>query len=462
MKSTYIIIIYFITLTTCTHFNPENLTLEKASKIGLSNVATDEYLLQHYQLVSKETLIENINSKNYNKLIETMCDVVQENQCYNIMALYELEDQLKKLKENLGNYPVEIKNIAIGSFSKIEQIRPQMLEGEGVVKIQEIPLDQKKLLELKLNEIALGKKALASYEINKIRNLSGIQKCCVESTSTKNKFFLRLNYYPKKDLKNYLTDKSNFRFTSDMLWKVFIAGEIATGIKILHSHNYIHRDLKPQNILMKDNYWPIIGDYGIVKSEARAKTAIGTALYTAPEVTQRESYDLKVDVYSFGLSIFEIFNSFFVMNEVNKSHIFEFCKDIEGSPSFKDIFDNCVFKDEADCSKIFIQDYVLFFNLEKRFYCENVHQVVLNCLDLVPENRPTAEKLVEFFINVEKIIPEFYNNLKSLFRKIEPKLGSLEVNQIDLEATSIFIFENLFVQGENYSDWRIKGNFLVI
>ena len=461
MKRTTIIYIYFLTFTINLHCNTEKLTLEEASKLGEANTVTDEYLLQNYRLVSKDTLISNINSNNYNDLIRTMCDVVQDKQCYSVMALYELESQIKKVKNNIYNYPTESREISKGSFSKIEQIRPQMLEGEGVVKIQEIPLSELKLLELKLNEITVGIKAFASYEINKIRNLSGIQKCCVESTATKNTFFLRLNYYPKKDLKNYLMDKSNFIYTSDFLWKVFVAGQIAAGVKMLHSQDYIHRDLKPQNILMRDNYWPIIGDYGIVKSEAVGKTAIGTALYTAPEVTEQETYDNKVDIYSFGLTIFEIFNSYFVMNDSNKKNIFNYCDEIKQAASFQQVYDNCVINDNVDCQKVKIEDYILFFNLEKRFYCENIHYLVMSTLDHNPANRPTAEGIVNFFVNVEKLIPQFYQQLKALFRKVEQNVNLIQFNQVNYESTKVFIFENIF-QHENYSDWKTRSSYMVI
>lgn len=94
----------------------------------------------------------------------------------------------------------------------------------------------------------------------------------------------------------------------DATHKAIIIVGIALGMKYVHDQNYIHRDLKPSNILLDDNHYPRICDFGLsrVLSDENSMTqSIGTPLYICPDVSS-ESYDQRVDVWSFGLIAYEI------------------------------------------------------------------------------------------------------------------------------------------------------------
>lgn len=89
-----------------------------------------------------------------------------------------------------------------------------------------------------------------------------------------------------------------------------IAYGISVGMQYLHSHNIIHRDLKTQNVLLDEQYMPIIADFGSSRKldSVQAMTGLfGTTNYMAPEFIHGEEYDEKVDVYSFGLILWELF-----------------------------------------------------------------------------------------------------------------------------------------------------------
>lgn len=89
--------------------------------------------------------------------------------------------------------------------------------------------------------------------------------------------------------------------------------QIAKGISFLHKNAIIHRDLKPENILIetrenkdKLHYIPKIVDFGFGKFlKKKTKESYGTLYYAAPELILKESYDHKVDVWSFGIILFE-------------------------------------------------------------------------------------------------------------------------------------------------------------
>ena len=96
--------------------------------------------------------------------------------------------------------------------------------------------------------------------------------------------------------------------------RVQIALGIARGLLYLHeqcSTQIIHCDIKPQNILLDDNLYAKISDFGLAKllvlNQTHTNTAIrGTKGYVAPEWFRNKPVTLKVDVYSFGVLLLEI------------------------------------------------------------------------------------------------------------------------------------------------------------
>ncbi|XP_044478549.1 G-type lectin S-receptor-like serine/threonine-protein kinase RLK1 [Mangifera indica] len=93
-----------------------------------------------------------------------------------------------------------------------------------------------------------------------------------------------------------------------------IAMEIAKGLLYLHEEcctQIIHCDIKPQNILLDDNYNARISDFGLAKlltlNQSHTSTVIrGTKGYVAPEWFRNTPVTVKVDVYSFGVLLLEI------------------------------------------------------------------------------------------------------------------------------------------------------------
>ena len=94
--------------------------------------------------------------------------------------------------------------------------------------------------------------------------------------------------------------------------KYIILLGISLGMNYLHLKHIVHRDLKPTNILIDENYYPKICDFGFSKitekelNQIKMSSYLGTPLYIAPEILSHESYTYKVDIYSFALIACEI------------------------------------------------------------------------------------------------------------------------------------------------------------
>lgn len=163
-------------------------------------------------------------------------------------------------------------------------------------------------------------------------------------------------------------DLSKIRNFLNIFEKRSIAFDILNGIYHLHTYNVIHRDLKHQNILYFDNGNISITDFGLSSIKGyQYSSDICTISYKAPELYNEESYDEKIDIWSFGMILYELFsNSTIIPYEKNKNQQ-NFLKTMNKLREFSNtpfcdneesIIDTRVFSEE---------DHFLLFVLKKCF-----------------------------------------------------------------------------------------------
>lgn len=106
-------------------------------------------------------------------------------------------------------------------------------------------------------------------------------------------------------LKEYIQKKGKLS-TREVL---SIAIQMCTGVEAAHKHNIIHRDIKPQNIMISTEGKVKVTDFGIaraVDSNTVSSSAMGSVHYVSPEQARGGYCDVKSDIYSVGITMYEM------------------------------------------------------------------------------------------------------------------------------------------------------------
>lgn len=106
-------------------------------------------------------------------------------------------------------------------------------------------------------------------------------------------------------LKKYIEKKARLSFKE----AVSIAIQVSMGIELAHNNHIIHRDIKPQNIIISRDGKVKVTDFGIAKaatSNTITSNVMGSVHYTSPEQARGGYSDEKSDIYSLGITMYEM------------------------------------------------------------------------------------------------------------------------------------------------------------
>ncbi|KAG2710971.1 hypothetical protein I3760_04G055200 [Carya illinoinensis] len=130
--------------------------------------------------------------------------------------------------------------------------------------------------------------------------------------ASETEMFLIYNYLPGGNLEKFIQERT----TRAVDWRILhkIALDIARALAYLHDQcvpRVLHRDVKPSNILLDDDFNAYLSDFGLARllgtSETHATTGVaGTFGYVAPEYAMTCRVSDKADVYSYGVVLLEL------------------------------------------------------------------------------------------------------------------------------------------------------------
>ncbi|XP_047311772.1 serine/threonine/tyrosine-protein kinase HT1-like [Impatiens glandulifera] len=119
-----------------------------------------------------------------------------------------------------------------------------------------------------------------------------------------------IEYMSQGNLRMYLNKKEPYSLSTETILR--LALDISRGMSYLHSEGVIHRDLKSNNLLLNDDMRVKVADFGTSCLETQCrkrrewKGNKGTYRWMAPEMIKEKAYNRKVDVYSFGIVLWEL------------------------------------------------------------------------------------------------------------------------------------------------------------
>ncbi|MGA9715886.1 MAG: protein kinase, partial [Aeromicrobium sp.] len=127
--------------------------------------------------------------------------------------------------------------------------------------------------------------------------------------------YLVMEYVPGRTLRDIMRDEAPMPPTRALA----MVEQVLIALSAAHAAKIIHRDVKPENVLITPDGDVKVADFGLARAVSAATTAtggtlIGTVSYLAPEIVLHEGADARSDVYAVGAMLFEMLTG-------NKPHV---------------------------------------------------------------------------------------------------------------------------------------------
>ena len=193
--------------------------------------------------------------------------------------------------------------------------------------------------------------------------------------------------------------------------RTFSEVEVATimemvlqGLSLIHSKNLIHRDIKGANILLSEDGYAKLGDFGVgayLSNQKYRKSKKGSPYWMSPQVAANIKYDFKTDIWSLGITCIEL---------------------IEGEPPFSELSPKIVM--EKISKEPPSVDEIIDFNE----HTYEFKSFVEHCLETDPRKRYTAEELLK-----HEFITKFSKGRKYMINLIKSHVADIEKYRFEAE-----------------------------
>ena len=190
-----------------------------------------------------------------------------------------------------------IKSIGEGGMANVYLAYDTILDRDVAVKILRGDLSNDEKFVRRFQREALSASSLSHPNIVEVYDVG----------DDNGQYFIVMEYIDGKNLKDLLK-KRNKLTVSEV---VDIMSQIADGLSVAHDSYIIHRDIKPQNIMILENGLIKITDFGIAMAMnatqlTQTNSVMGSVHYLPPEQASGKGSTLKSDIYSMGILMYEL------------------------------------------------------------------------------------------------------------------------------------------------------------
>jgi len=200
-----------------------------------------------------------------------------------------------------------------------------------------------------------------------------------------NNYYMITEYLPQGSLHEYLhPPKKTKKIPLTDKQKIKIALQIAIAIQYIHSRKILHCDLKSANILIDKNFNIKLSDFGLSYFMSDPPTGfLGTARWVAPEILKGGKYDIKADIFSYGMIVMELLTEKIPYSDIVKSEVGK----------------------DRDIIKEYVNDKIE--NGEDILPIPKtgnkvLRYIVANCLQARPENRMNMGQIIKYLSKANK------------------------------------------------------------
>ncbi|TCT16948.1 serine/threonine-protein kinase [Natranaerovirga pectinivora] len=189
-----------------------------------------------------------------------------------------------------------VEKIGSGGMSEVYKAKCTMLNRYVAIKVLK---DEFRLDESFVSKFKVEAQSAASLSHQSIVNIYDVGH-------DKNVYYIVMELIEGITLKEYIKEKGSLSTEET----INLAIQVASGIEHAHKNHIIHRDIKPQNIIISSNGVAKVTDFGIARAASSvtiaAANVVGSVHYISPEQARGGYTDEKSDLYSLGISMYEM------------------------------------------------------------------------------------------------------------------------------------------------------------
>ena len=339
--------------------------------------------------------------------------------------------EIAKVPGKLDNYKIE-ETIGEGTYGKVKLATHIKLNEKVAIKF----INKKKLQK--------GDDERIKNEIKIITKLNhpNILKA-FEVFDDETNYYIVMERPIRGDLFNYICSKGRLSMDEAS----FIFYQIVNGIQYLHKNKIVHRDMKPENIMLTKDMIVKIGDFGLSKyfksNESRLKTNCGSPCYSAPEVLRGNRYKPQpVDLWGLGIILYCMV-----------------CGELPFEDEREDILVRKVTLCKYTCP-LFVSD--IFKSFFKKILCPNpneritIEQIKMNCIYNV--GRSNFYKYFKIYGEDGDMYPQVKNFIKKKVLKDLEVILSMEISEQTEQMNEYKILTHKFMHEINWHLYYIPKN----